>query len=74
MTLLQLLSLDERVIVLSDKATKIVITWNRSKTLQMWQQDGFGFDKWREVDSRVLTKDPKTYDKARKAAVEWMYT
>jgi hypothetical protein len=84
MTLFELLSMDERVIVYSDVGAKVIYTWNRSLTLQAWKQrtrdwtqDGPGYwgnepiDGWEEVEVQTLSDEPKTYEKAREAAIRW---
>jgi hypothetical protein len=77
MTLFDILSMDERVIVLSDAGEHIIFTWNKSLTLQAW---GLVFDRirgsyvddcWEELECHTLSTEPKTYESARKAAIEW---
>jgi hypothetical protein len=71
MTLFQMLSNDERVIVLSSEDNQQVYTWNRSLTLQCWtvQEDGT----FEEVDIRTLSTEPHTYERARQQAQKWLY-
>ena len=67
MTLWELLSNDERVIVLSNEGDGVIYTWNHSLTLQCWSVIGSTF---REIDVRTLDRQPadwyKAVDKARK--------
>lgn len=78
MTLFELLSLDERIIVLSLVDDRVIYTWNRSSTLQCWRKYRmrYGapdrhFDSWEEVGIQNLSSEPHTYEKARLAAIEW---
>lgn len=80
MDILDILALDERIIVLSSKEDRSIITWNRSDTFQWWRpvvrlEDPEGFDpnNWEEVS--ILTQSgygPKTYEQARKVASNWI--
>ena len=82
MKLFDILSSDERVIVYSDVGARVIYTWNRSLTLQAWLNPppcvwkGGNFsdadkDNWVEVEVQTLSVEPKTYEKARKAAIAW---
>lgn len=82
MKLFDILSSDERVIVYSDVGARVIYTWNRSLTLQAWLQNpplawssgnftDADKDNWTEVEVQTLSVEPKTYEKARKAAIAW---
>jgi hypothetical protein len=68
MNLFDILSHDERVIVLSDVGQNVIVTWNRSLTLQYWQQRG---GRWHECDVRTLSTEPSGYAAARSQAQKW---
>ncbi len=71
-TLFQILSSNERIIVWSDAALGVIVTWNQSATLQMWAhsviEEGSG---WEECDIRTLSRNHVTFYEARKAAQAW---
>ena len=69
MTLFDILSNDERVIVLSDKGEETIITWNQSVTLQVWIYKGSG--NWEELNVRTLSNQPINFKAAKKAAQDW---
>ena len=82
MKLFDILSNDERVIVYSDVGAGVIYTWNRSITLQAWLKNpplGWNAgnftdadkDNWTEVEVQTLSNEPKTYEKAREAAIKW---
>jgi hypothetical protein len=60
---------DERVIVASNEDMGIIITWNRSQTLQLWQNTWEGFVK---INVRTLSENPVTYGEARLRALMWL--
>ena len=68
MTLFDILSHDERVIVLSDVSSDNVYTWNQSLTLQLWHCSDYV---WREIDVRTLSEEPKDFEAARMKAIYW---
>jgi hypothetical protein len=69
MDLFDILSNDERVVVLSDADEGMIYTWNKSLTLQSWWANE---DKeWIEVDVQTLSTRPKDFDSARNAALRW---
>lgn len=76
MNLFELLSHDERIIVLSLEEDQILVTWNQSLTLQMWQDRQYARAKhssyWEELNVRTLESEPKNYAAARAKALEWM--
>jgi hypothetical protein len=72
--LFELLSNDERIIVLSCLDDRCIYTWNQSDTLQLWYEShklpGQGL--W--VEECILTQSgygPKTYKEARQVALAW---
>lgn len=71
MTLFQVLSMNERVIVWSDEEQSLIVTWNQSATLQAWNGSR---ENWSEVDIRTLTPTMPfmTFDVARAAAKRWL--
>jgi len=69
MTLFDILSDDERIIVLSDRGEGMLYTWNQSLTLQCWELRGWA--NWEEVDIQTLHDEPRDFDAARKAAIKW---
>lgn len=77
MDLFDLLSQDERIIVLSDPSERVIYTWNQSLTLQCWRdlsldshsQNG----QWEEIDCRTLSEEPINFAAAKKAAERWFY-
>lgn len=80
MNLFDILSNDERVIVLSNKDDAVIYTWNHSLTLQCWKREGSvyfhpaisrHYDNWEEIDVRTLSEPPFNYQHARSAAILW---
>lgn len=76
MTLFELLSHDEKLIVLSNEGDETLFTWNRAHTLQFWKQSNYDewgqYDpSWNEVSCRTLSEEPTSYDEARKQAMMW---
>lgn len=70
MDLFDILSHDERVIVLSNEGDGTIITWNQSATLQCWKKLLMG--EWEEIEIRTLSSNPPNdYAEARKAAMQW---
>lgn len=69
MNLFDILSMDERVIVYSHLGDRQIYTWNKSATLQCWQDMGKG--EWEEIDIQTLSEKPTSYEKARQAAIMW---
>ncbi len=69
-TLFDILSFDERVIVLSDVGECLIYTWNQSLTLQCWALRGSSQD-WEEVNVRTLSDKPEDFKAARVAAMRW---
>ena len=84
MNLFDILSDDERIIVLSSKQDGIIVTWNQSCTLQYWNKktveqygSSYPFNKdeldiWEETDCRTLMNEPANFAEARIAAQEWL--
>lgn len=72
MTLFEILSHDERIIVLSNEGDHCIYTWNRSLTLQCWIHRGLG--NWDEIEIRTLAKEPANFQKAKEAAQVWQGT
>lgn len=70
MSLFEVLSMDERIIVYSSEEDRIFYTWNQSLTLQCWAQDAKG---WREINVRTLSQPPANYGEARQAAMNWHF-
>lgn len=73
MTLFDVLSFDERIIVYSSEEDRVIYTWNQSLTLQCWTDLTTGpAGEWRELDhARTLSEKPASYDEARQAAIAW---
>lgn len=69
MNLFDILSHNERVIVYSDKEDKHIYTWNKSLTLQCWEDKGSGI--WEEKEVRTLSNRPANFNHAVAAAVVW---
>ena len=69
LSLLQVLSFDERVIVASCADQMAIVTWNRSRTLQMWAIRGDG--RFEECDIRTLSNDIK-FEQASMVASKWL--
>jgi hypothetical protein len=75
-TFWELLSHDNRFLVLTDLEERTIYTWDRHRTLQVWRQtdpnyDWAEIDKWEEVAIRQLTIIPKTFEEARAEALAW---
>lgn len=80
MDILDVLSFDERIIVLTSKEDRSIITWNQSDTFQWWRPvvriedpDSFDPNNWEEV--AILTQSgygPKTFEQARTQAELWI--
>ena len=84
MDIFDILSLDERIIVLSSREDRSLITWNQSDTFQWWRpvvrmdesdypNGRFDSNDWEEV--AILTQSgygPKTFEAARKVAHNWI--
>ena len=70
MDLFDILSDDERIIVLSSKQDGCIVTWNQSLTLQCWQYSANG--QWEETDMRILGSEPASFADASFAAEEWL--
>ena len=75
MDLFNILSHDERIIVLSNEGDSVIYTWNRSLTLQCWQRvPSFGRrDEWKEISVRTLSEEPRNFNEASTAALKWQY-
>jgi hypothetical protein len=75
MTLFEILSKNERVIVWSNEETGYLYTWNQSITLQVWHltvnQDHRRVNSYEEVSIRTLGHDPRDFKGAREAAKRW---
>jgi hypothetical protein len=75
MTIFDILSNDDRVIVLSDAKTQTIYTWNRSLTLQAFQKNNrHGYDAWEETDIRTLPDVPQEHEHAVTRAMQWQHT
>jgi hypothetical protein len=76
MNLFEILSNDAFIIVYSSEDENMIITWNKSCTLQSWGQckraKSGSDDEWFEINARVLNEAPKGYKKARKRALAWI--
>lgn len=68
LTLWEILSHNERVIVHSSREDKQIYTWNRSATFQVWNDEGDGF--WTGVATRTRY-DVDTIERAQAFAREW---
>ena len=71
-----ILSNDERVIVLSDSESLCIYTWNKSLTLQEWMcmtpsSDLDYDDLWEEVEVRTLSEVPNSFEEAKLAAKDF---
>ena len=76
MNLMDILSKDERIIVLSSQEDDQFITWNQSSTLQCWQKPCLELfthnpDSWEEVAIQTLSNQPANFEEARKVAQAW---
>jgi len=71
MNLFDILSFDERIIVLSNVGDSIIITWNRSQTLQCWRSTDDGAT-WDEIECSVLSNEPKSFEEAQMKARLWL--
>ena len=69
MTLFELLSLNERILVWSSVEDGLIVTWNQSLTLQWWTVpvtgDANTFEEW---CCRTLSTQPRTIEEARAKA------
>ncbi len=73
MNLFDVLSNDDRVIVLSDHEYGCIYTWNFSLTLSEWRLTTNAHipefdDIWEEVEVRTLSEKPKSFEAAKEAA------
>ena len=68
MTLFEVLSHDERIIVFSNEGESMIVTWNRSLTLQAWAQVG---SEWEEYGIQTLSREPSNFADARMKAQAW---
>ena len=72
MNLFEVLSFDERVIVLSVVEDQYIYTWNKSLTLQCWQRSNYlNKDDWEEINVRTLNDPPVNFEEARQFAISW---
>lgn len=76
MNLFQLLSKDERVIVMSSEEDGYIYTWNQDKVLECWKDYGSCKDcgpeaNWQKVNILTLDKVPRTFAEARQLAIDW---
>ena len=76
MRLMDILSDDKRIIVLSSKEDDSFYTWNQSCTLQYWEKPCLELlthnpDCWNEEAIQTLSEQPSSFAEARKAALEW---
>ena len=69
MNIFDVLSNDERVIVLSSRENGQVYTWNFSLTLQCWDVGENG--EWYEADARTLSEAPRSFVEAVREALRW---
>lgn len=77
MTLFELLSNDERIIVASSKELNVIITWNQSVTFQMWQKKGRVNSTsclWEETDIKTYAEPVRNFEHAREIARNWLNT
>lgn len=68
MTLADILSHGERVIILSDHTGNLIYTWNQSLTIQLWAfvgKLGRYPGAWEEIDITTLSEQPKTLAEAQ---------
>jgi hypothetical protein len=63
--LFDILSNDQRIIVASDRELGLIVTWNRSQTLQLWDSN---LD---EVNTRAILCEIE-FDDARMFGVDWL--
>ena len=70
LTLFEVLSKNQRVLVWSSEEDQVIITWNQSDTLQMWQYwlDG----NWEEINIRTLSGMSRTVNHDLNKALDWM--
>ena len=78
MTLFEILSDNDRILVWADENGKVIYTWNQAHTLQAWYQSpgrslatGTALDSWEEVDLRTLSFLPENASEARRCARIW---
>jgi hypothetical protein len=69
-TIFDILSNDERIIVLSDKQNNQLVTWNQSLTLQVFSLKDSA---WEETAILTLAKQPTSFKEAQKKAREWLH-
>ena len=85
-TIFDILSNDERIIVLSDKENNQVVTWNQSLTLQVFSLKDSAYSgtpkrastdeiatRWEETAILTLAKEPASFKEARQKAREWLH-
>jgi hypothetical protein len=63
---LDILSNDQRIIVASDRELGLIVTWNRSATLQLWDSN---LD---ECGIRTLAYSPTDMSDAKLASIDWL--
>ncbi len=71
MTLFEILSKNERVIVWSNEETGTIYTWNQYVTLQAFVPICNMHGEFEEVSIRTLSHDPQNFRAAREAAKRW---
>lgn len=67
--LFSLLSNDERVIVLSSKIDRTIVTWNQDKTLEFFHYDN---EEFHLEDTLTLELRPNSLNHARMFANNWL--
>lgn len=82
MTLFDILSHDERILVLPAKGDQVIYTWNQACTFQAWKHSGFkleiGFgrqweiDSWVEIDYKKAPENLKSFEAAKEFALRWV--
>jgi hypothetical protein len=65
-TIHDMLSHDERIVILSDEAENVLVTWNQSLTLQSWDSETF-----QEIDLCTLSTEPVDFYEARQKVIAW---
>lgn len=68
-TLFEILSFDERILVLSSQEDEVIFTWNQSLTLQCWSSIGRGL--FEERNLRTLMEEPAGFAEAKASAQRW---
>jgi hypothetical protein len=74
LSLFEVLSNNDRILVWSDADTETIYTWNKSLTLQAWVADhdsGVEVLGYVETDIRTLPSQPTTIKAARARALKW---